>query len=57
MWLPSYATPSERFLRILLVLFALTVMLFLIAPLIQRLMHGCVVVTTCDASDIETPVV
>ena len=33
MWLPSYATPSERFLRILVVLFAVTVMLFLIAPL------------------------
>ncbi|WP_415183925.1 ABC transporter permease [Phaeovulum sp.] len=33
MWLPSYATPSERLLRILVVVFAVTVMLFLIAPL------------------------
>ena len=33
MWLPSYATLSERFLRILVVVFAVTVMLFLIAPL------------------------
>ncbi|MFZ1480594.1 MAG: ABC transporter permease, partial [Paracoccaceae bacterium] len=33
MWLPSYATPSERMMRILVVTFAVLVMLFLIAPL------------------------
>ncbi len=33
MWLPSYATPSERLLRTLVVAFAVAVMLFLIAPL------------------------
>ena len=33
MWLPSYATPSERLLRILVVGFAVAVLLFLIAPL------------------------
>ena len=33
MWLPSYATPSERLSRILVVGFAVAVMLFLIAPL------------------------
>ena len=33
MWLPSYATPSERMMRILVVVFAILVMLFLIAPL------------------------
>lgn len=33
MWLPSYATPSERLLRILVVAFAVLVLLFLIAPL------------------------
>ncbi len=33
MWLPSYATPSERLLRILVVAFASLILLFLIAPL------------------------
>lgn len=33
MWLPSYATPSERLMRIGVVLFASLVLLFLIAPL------------------------
>ncbi len=33
MWLPSYATLSERLLRTLVVAFAVLVMLFLIAPL------------------------
>jgi putative spermidine/putrescine transport system permease protein len=33
MWLPSYATPSERLLRIAVVGFAVAVLLFLIAPL------------------------
>ncbi len=33
MWLPSYATSSERLLRTLVVAFAVAVMLFLIAPL------------------------
>lgn len=33
MWLPSFATPSERLLRTLVVIFAVIVMLFLIAPL------------------------
>lgn len=33
MWLPSYATPSERLMRTLVVLFAATVLVFLIAPL------------------------
>lgn len=33
MWLPSYATGSERLLRICVVVFAVLVMLFLIAPL------------------------
>lgn len=33
MWLPSYATPSERLSRILVVGFAVAVLLFLIAPL------------------------
>lgn len=33
MWLPFYATPSERLMRILVVGFAVAVMLFLIAPL------------------------
>jgi putative spermidine/putrescine transport system permease protein len=33
MWLPSYATPTERLLRVLVVAFAILVMLFLIAPL------------------------
>ncbi len=33
MWLPSYATPTERLPRVLVVVFAVAVMLFLIAPL------------------------
>jgi putative spermidine/putrescine transport system permease protein len=33
MWLPAFATPSERILRIGVVLFAFAVLLFLIAPL------------------------
>ncbi|TGR72746.1 ABC transporter permease, partial [Mesorhizobium sp. M1C.F.Ca.ET.193.01.1.1] len=33
MWLPSYATPSERLLRTLVVALAVAVLLFLIAPL------------------------
>ena len=33
MWLPSYATPSERLLRTLVVLFAALVLVFLVAPL------------------------
>lgn len=33
MWLPSYATPSERLMRSAVVIFAVAVLLFLIAPL------------------------
>lgn len=33
MWLPSYATPSERLMRTLVVAFAIAVLLYLIAPL------------------------
>ena len=33
MWLPSYATPSERLMRIMVVVFAVAVLIFLIAPL------------------------
>lgn len=33
MWLPSYASPSERFIRTLVVLFAVAVLVFLVAPL------------------------
>lgn len=33
MWLPSYATPSERLLRLMVVGFAVAILLFLIAPL------------------------
>ncbi|MEI2687982.1 MAG: ABC transporter permease [Cypionkella sp.] len=33
MWLPSYATPSERLMRTMVVVFAVAVLIFLIAPL------------------------
>ncbi len=33
MWLPSYATPTERFFRTLVVFFSFAVLVFLIAPL------------------------
>ncbi|VDC22945.1 ABC transporter permease [Pseudogemmobacter humi] len=33
MWLPSYATPAERLMRVLVVAFAAAILLFLIAPI------------------------